>query len=370
MEFLHRTWAEIDLDALENNFRAIQKCCQKSVYAVVKADAYGHGAIEIATRLEKLTDGFAVSNIEEALVLRKAGIQKPVLILGYTPPECAEILCCNSFTQCVYDLGYAQALNAQAKNPVSVHLKLDTGMGRIGFDCRSDDLPGIDEAKQVLTMGNLRAEGVFAHFAVADVPAQQDFTQQQYARFVAAVEALEATGHRFLVKHCGNSAALLTLPMEETQVVRAGIVLYGLSPSEEVAIPKEIQPVMSLHSVVSMVKTVEAGQSVSYGRTYVTPGARRIATVSAGYADGVPRELSNQGSVLLRGKRAPIVGRICMDQFCVDVTHIPDAQMGDTVTIFGKEISVEEVAKNAKTIAYDVVCGISKRVTRVYSHKD
>ena len=240
-------------------------------------------------------------------------------------------------------------------------------MGRIGFDCRSPLLPGVEEAKQVLAMEKLTAEGVFMHYAVADTPAEAEFTNAQRQRFFCAVEELEATGHRFEMKHCGNSAAILTGMGAGCDAARAGILLYGLAPDEAMVLPRDIRSVMSLYSTVSMVKTLEAGESVSYGRTYRANGQRRIATVCAGYADGVPRLLSNQGHVLIHGKKASIVGRVCMDQFCVDVTDIPEAKMGDRVTLFGAGLPVEELANWAQTINYEIVCGISKRVPRIYT---
>lgn len=367
MNNLHRTWAEIDLHALAENFAAIQDRCNKKVYAVIKADAYGHGAVETARVLERCgAYGFAVSNIAEAEELRDAGLKQPVLILGYTPVEYAKALAENALEQSVYSLEYAKALSEAASDPLRVHLKLDTGMGRIGFDCRSDDAPGLSEARQVLDMKNLDVCGVFMHFAAADTPAEEVFTQDQHSRFCRAVAALEAEGHKFRIRHSCNSAAILTFAEEEADAVRAGIILYGLTPDTGMTLPAGFKPVMSLYSTVSMVKTVEDGGSVSYGRTYKAQGQRVIATVSAGYADGVPRLLSNRGSVLIRGKRAPIVGRVCMDQFCVDVTDIEGVKMGDTVTVFGPGLSVDEVAQAAETINYEVVCSISKRVPRVY----
>lgn len=370
MDVLGRTWAEIDLGALAGNFAAIRSRCDQKIYAVVKADAYGHGAVACARALEKAgADGFAVSNLAEAEELREAGTSLPILILGYTPAEFAPALAKHKIAQCVFSLEYAEALNAAAEKAgvrVTAHLKLDTGMGRIGFDCRTENAPGLAGARQVLSLKNLDVTGVFAHFAVADTPAEDAFTQQQYHRFTAAVAALESGGHKFQIKHCRNSAATLALPEETTDAVRAGIILYGLSPSGDMTLPADFQPVMALYSTVSMVKTVADGESVSYGRTYKAQGMRKIATVSAGYADGVPRLLSNKGSVLIHGKRASIVGRVCMDQFCVDVTDIEDVKMGDTVTVFGPGVSVDEVAQAAETINYEVVCGISKRVPRVY----
>ena len=367
MDNLHRTWAEIDLAALAKNLAAIGKRCNKKVYAVVKADAYGHGAVETARALGRCgVYGFCVSNLAEAEELRAAGLTQPVLILGYTPVEYADALANHNIEQCVYSLEYASALSAAAKKTVRVHLKLDTGMGRIGFDCRSDCLPGLEDAKQVLSLPNLEACGVFMHYAVADTPSEDAFTAAQYSRFCKAVAALEAGGHQFAIKHCSNSAGALGLEEMGTDAIRAGIILYGLAPDTGMELPEGVKPVMSLYSTVSMVKTVAAGESVSYGRTYRADAERTIATVSAGYADGVPRLLSNCGSVLIHGKRAPIVGRVCMDQFAVDVTDIPDVKMGDTVTIFGPGLSVDEVARAAQTINYEIICGISKRVPRVY----
>ena len=365
MDTMSRTWAEIDMDALAGNFRAIRESCSQKIYAVIKADAYGHGAVAFARALD--ADGFAVATLEEAIELRENGIEKPILILGFTPPEDAEKLVRFDVMQCIYSLDYARALNKFAKSgKVKGHLKLDTGMGRIGFDCRSETTSGLGEAKQALQLENLDMVGVFMHFAVADTPSQEEFTQKQYRLFLRAVEELEKTGHRFTEKHCRNSAGTLRFPEEETNTLRAGIILYGLTPSTDMALPASFRPVMSLYSRVSFIKTVAEGETVGYGRTYTAPGARKIATVAAGYADGVPRLLSNRGCVLVRGQRAKIVGRVCMDQFCVDVTDIEGVQMGDVVTIFGPGLPVEEVAVAAETINYEIVCDISKRVPRVY----
>ncbi len=368
MDLLHRTWAQIDLSALAENFRILKKLCNRQIYPVVKANAYGHGMPELVKPLERYgADGFAVSNLAEALDLRAAGTSLPILILGYTPAEYADILQKERICQCVYSLEYAQALSKTATAPVQVHLKLDTGMGRLGFDCRSDALPGLEEAAAVLSLPNLLVDGVFTHFAVADEPGEQAFTQDQCRRFHAAVAALEATGHTFAMKHCNNSAGILTLPHAHLDMVRAGIALYGIAPSGDVPLPAGFRPVMSLHSVVSMVKTVAPGETVSYGRTYRADSPRRIATVSAGYADGIPRLLSGKGHVLVHGQRAPIVGTVCMDQFCIDVTDIPGVTMGDYVTVFGQGLPVEEVALAAQTIPYEILCGISKRVPRLYT---
>lgn len=376
MSFLRRAWAEVDISAIVGNFKLIKEYANAPVYAVVKADAYGHGAAVCAPALESVgADGFAVSNIEEAEELRRAGVRVPILILGYTPADCAARLAYGDIAQCVYSLEYARALNECSKacrvRP-KVHLKLDTGMGRIGFDISSDTSCAIDEMAEVLGMPNLDCEGIFTHFSSADGGSDEDkeYTRAQYARFFEAKRTLEQRcSHRFALAHCANSAASVTLEGEKGDLVRAGIILYGLSPSGEVGLPEGLRPAMSFYSVVSMIKHVKAGTNVSYGRTYTAPEDRIIATVSAGYADGVPRLLSNKGEVIIRGKRAKIVGRICMDQFCVDVTDIDGVAMGDRVTIFGEGLSADEVALHADTINYEIICGVSKRTQRIYKGK-
>lgn len=355
-----------------NNFRIIKKTCNKNVFAVVKADAYGHGAKEVAVALqENGADAFAVSNIVEAEELREAGITLPILILGYTPAKLADRLAKLNIAQCVFCKEYAESLNRCAKSfgvKLNVHIKLDTGMGRIGFDCRTDELKGLDDIKEVLQLSNLNADGIFTHFAVADslTDDNKTFTKGQEQRFQKTVSLLEHGGHTFKVRHCENSAATLSKLADNVDAVRAGIVLYGLTPDPDFPMPQEFKSAMSLYSVVSQVKMLDAEQTVSYGRKYKSDTKRKIATVSAGYADGVPRLLSNKGNVIIRGKRALIAGTVCMDQFCVDVTDIDDVKEGDVVTIFGNGIDVEEVAKNAQTINYEIVCGISKRVPKVH----
>ncbi len=368
MSYLRRTWKEINLSALENNLDIIKKEFDYEVCAVVKANAYGHGAVGVAQALEKKgVVCFAVSNIQEAEELRSAGIKAPILILGYTPEIYAKDLSQFDFIQCIYSLDYARELSFEAKKAgvtVRAHLKLDTGMSRLGFDMRSEEYVGLDEARKALSLENIDFTGVFTHFSVADsnVAADKEFTKAQYERFCKAVSVLESEGHSFKVKHCCNSAATLLGIADKGDMVRAGIILYGLAPSKDIKLPLGMKPVMSLYSVVSMVKTVKKGTEISYGRTYLADSDRVIATVSAGYADGVPRALSNKGSVLINGQRAKIVGRICMDQFCIDVTDIKNVKIGDRVEVFGENISVDEVADIAETVNYEIVCGISKRV--------
>ncbi len=372
MEFCGNTWAEVDVAALCHNFQLLRRnfAADRKIFSVVKTDAYGHGAGPVAQALEEAgSDGFSVSSILEAQELRQSGITKPVLILGYTPTFLAKDLAEAGIHQCVYALDYARELNAAAGAAgvrLLVHLKLDTGMGRIGFDCRSQEIPGLQDALEVLKLENLDVVGVFQHFATADgtQAGEISFADGQAQRFAAAVSRLEQAGAHFLYKHCCNSAATLCKPAWGN-TIRPGIVLYGLSPLDG-PLPEGFRPVMSLYSTVSLVKTVEENQSISYGRTYITPSQRRIATVCIGYGDGLPRLLSGQGHVLIRGKRAPIVGRICMDHLCVDVTGIPDCARGDRVTVFGPGLPIEEVAAQAQTIHYEILCGIAKRVRRIY----
>ncbi len=372
MEFLHRTWAEIDMSALLHNFNIIKtEAAGAQIMAVVKADAYGHSAQDVAPALDSAgADSFAVSNIEEALALRRAGIKKPILILGYTPVNMVDTLSFYDISQCVYSLEYAQGLSqctvAQGVS-VKVHIKLDTGMGRLGFDCRSDGLPEIDDAITAAKLDGFVLEGIFTHFAESDRTPEGDdgFTNDQYRRFNLALDAFKQKNLVPRFKHCCNSAAFCLDNDKHLDVCRTGIILYGLTPSKELTLKQDFRPVMTVKSVVSLVKEVKAGTLISYGRTFKAPRDMRIATVSAGYADGYPRKLSSKGYVLIGGKRANIVGRVCMDQMCVDISDIDGVKMGDEVTLFGKELAVEELATAADTINYEIVCGISSRVPRI-----
>lgn len=372
MEFLHRTWAEIDLDALKNNFKILkEKAGDCKLMAVVKADAYGHSAEAIAPVLEKSgADYFAVSNITEALNLRKYGIKKPILILGYTPPENADILANNNISQCVYSTEYAKELSAFASRKnvtVKIHIKLDTGMSRIGFNCRSDELSEIHDAFSCSILKGFCLEGIFTHFAVSDRTEQTEdgFTDSQFKRFMLAVNFFESKGSNPPFIHCCNSAGFLLDCDKHLSLSRIGISLYGLSPSSALHLKENFSPVMTLKSVVSMVKEIQKGDTVNYGRTFKADKNLKIATVTVGYADGYPRCLSNKGYVLINGVKAPIVGRICMDQMSVDVTKIPNVKMGDEVLLFGKELSVDVLADLCGTINYEIVCGISPRVPRI-----
>lgn len=371
MDFLRRTWAEIDLNALKNNFDIIRKKAGNTkIAAVVKADAYGHGAKIIAPVLETLgADAFAVSNIEEAVELRSCKITKPILILGYTPTDHCDALIENDISQCVYSLDYAKELSKAAcglGKTLKIHLKLDSGMGRIGFDCRNESLLGLDDAYAAASLPCFNCEGIFTHFAVSDrTPDSEDgFTNEQYVRFIKAVGILKSKGINPKVVHCSNSAAICRDFDKKLDMVRPGIILYGLSPEPKLKNIGDFIPVMTLKSTVSMVKEINEGETVSYGRTFTADRKMRLATVAIGYADGYPRQLSNKGSVLINGKRAKITGRICMDQMLVDVSDIEDVHIGTEVTLFGKELSVNELAELVGTINYEILCGISKRVIR------
>ncbi len=374
--FYKRTWTEIDLDALHFNLNQIRGALpsETQVMAVVKADAYGHGDRMIAQMLEK--DGvtaFAVSNINEAVSLRRHGIHGKILILGYTPPEAATDLADYRISQTVFSSEYAQQLNDACKSSsvtVNCHIKLDTGMSRIGF-CASDPEAAADEIAHVCELPNLHCCGLFSHFSSADThdAASDAYTAMQEKRYIAVRKALAARGIRFTSCHLQNSAGIAFCAAHDYQYARAGIILYGCPPSAE-PLPFLLKPVMSLYSIVSMVKEIPAGTSVSYNRTFTSEKPMRIATVPIGYADGYPRLLSNRGFMLLHGKRAPIIGNICMDQLMLDVSDIPDVMTGDTVTIVGRDgdetITFSDLASLCGTIHYELMCLIGKRVPRVY----
>ncbi len=372
MEFFHRTWAEIDLNALKSNLKFIkQKATGSLVMAVVKANAYGHSVSFVAPFLEKNgVDYFAVSNLDEALQLRELSITAPILILGYTPIEAVELLEKNSITQCVYSLDYAKQLSEKAVEKgikIKIHIKLDTGMSRLGFDCRSNEIWGINDALKCAEMEGFSFEGIFTHFSCADraKTAEDGFTDLQFARFKKGVEYFKAKGLEPKIAHCCNSAGTLLDDDKHLDLVRTGIILYGLTPNSELPRDNNLTPVMTLKSVVSMVKTINAGDSVNYGKTFTAKRLTKIATVAAGYADGYPRALSGKAYVLIKGKKAPIVGRICMDQLSVDVTEIEDVKIGDEVVLFGKDLPVDGLADLCGTIDYEIVCNISPRVPRI-----
>ena len=373
----HHIWAEIDLDALNHNIKEILKLVPaEKVMGVVKANAYGHGAGMVARELEAAgVKNFAVSNAYEALDLRFDGITGEVLILGNIEGTAVRELAGNNITVCVYDLPCAKRLDLAAKEAGCVlkcHIKLDTGMGRLGFNCRENADSKIfkEEICQLSDLKNLEITGAFTHFATADRDSDEEgeFAGEQYQRFTEAkaiiTKILDKTG---LVFHCSNSAAtVLDSKNRSSDLYRAGIVLYGLTPSTDISLPVDLKPVMSLKATVTQIKAISKGDFVSYGRTFTAKGDMKVATVTAGYADGYMRGLSNKGKMLINGTIAPIIGRVCMDQTVVDVTGIEDIRQGDTATLFGKGLPVEEVADILGTINYELVCAVAHRVPRVY----
>ena len=376
--WLKRTWAEIDLDALLNNYRLIRGRVTDGcrVMAIVKADAYGHGAVEAARVFhEEGVDWYGVSNLEEAIQLRQAGLTEPILILSYTPAEEAARLHEYKVTQSVVTAEYGHELSDRAKAAgvtVDVHLKVDTGMSRVGFFYHEAerDAAALDEMASVCALPNLRIGGIFTHFAVSDEADGEAFTRLQFARFTDAIERLRARGITFPLRHCCNSAATLRFPEMHLDMVRPGLILYGMMPSAFMNELLPLTPVMTVKTRVSMVKSVPADETVSYGRTYRTAAPSALATVPVGYADGYSRRLSGLAYMLVHGQPAPVVGRVCMDQCMLDVTGIPDVHADTTVTVFGADeggsLPVEEFAGWSDTINYEVVCAVGKRVPRLF----
>ena len=373
-----RFWAEIDINAAEKNFHLIKSKLkpETKLCCVVKANAYGHGAVYLSKLYESLgADFFAVSNIEEAMQLRNNGILTPILILGYTPTSCASILAENNISQSVFSYSYAKELSKCAVADgvkVKIHIKLDSGMGRIGFDCihkREDMLQSIAD---VCNMDGLENEGIFTHFAIADEGEDgAAFTKLQYERFTQAVDELHTRGIDFAIKHCANSATTFEYPEYHLDMVRVGVVLYGIAPSGKVRDCDGLIPVMSLKSVISMIKEIEEGDTVSYGCTFKADKKMKIATAPVGYADGFWRSNATNGTqMLIRGQRVNIVGRVCMDQLMLDVTNIKGVKEGDYITLIGSDrdetVSADELAKNNGTIGYEIICAIGERVPRFY----
>ena len=371
MEYF-RLIANIDLDAIANNIRQIRTKIkpETKLLAIVKADAYGHGALEVArVSLYNGADQLAVATCDEGVSLRESSIGVPILILGNTVDAQLDKLIKNKLTQTVYSYTTAKKISDAAVRlgmPAFVHIKVDTGMGRIGL--KSDE-KGLDETDAIFSLPMLNVTGVFTHFATAD-EADKTFTHEQYRRFRFMTDGMEARGHKGLIRHCANSGAILDMPEYQLDMVRAGIIIYGLFPSDAVNKNINLIPAMNVHTQVSFVKTVSGGTPIGYGRNYYTSGKTKIATIPIGYADGYPRLLSNKGKVIVNGEYANIVGNICMDQAMIDVTHLPDIKEGDDVIILGKSglksVTAEQIAQLAQTINYEIVCNFSKRVPRAY----
>lgn len=367
--------AEVDLDAIRHNIMEMKKHIrpETKLLAVVKADAYGHGAVAVAKALEDLADYYAVAHLAEGMELRRYGIRTPILVLGACMPEEFEELIKNEITINIFRLEDARRLSETAlrmKAKAKVHIKLDTGMSRIGFSCTRE---AVEEIKQIAELPGIEAEGIFTHFAKADERNKEAF-EYQLNQFRYMLGCLEAEGITFPLRHAANSAAIMEEGDLELDMVRSGISTYGLYPSEEVEkSTADLKPAMSLRSKITYIKTVPAGTGIGYGWTYVTDRETRVATVPVGYADGYKRALSNRARVLIHGKSAPIIGRICMDQFMVDITEMPDVQIGDSVTLFGRDgsemIPVEEIADASASFNYEFICGMTRRVLRIYIWK-
>ncbi|MFA9377358.1 MAG: alanine racemase [Lachnotalea sp.] len=375
MDKYNRIYATVNLDAIANNMQQIKAniADKTKIIAVIKADGYGHGAVQIAHLIEDYDYiwGFAVATAEEASILNRNNIKKPILILGYVFDQHYPMLIEKEIRATVFTFEMAKEISDKAtelNKKIMIHIKIDTGMSRIGFQCNDVSLMDI---KKISELPNIEIEAVFTHFAKAD-EFDKTSANMQLKRYHDFVEEIENMGIRIPIKHCSNSAGIIDINAANMDVVRAGIIIYGLYPSPQVNRDKvKLIPAMELKSQIVHVKEVEPGTGISYGWTCTTDKLTKIATVPVGYADGYPRTLSNKGWVLIRGQKAPILGRICMDQFMVDVTHIEGVMPKDEVTLIGKDgdisISVEEMGDLSGRFNYEFVCDIGKRVPRVFN---
>jgi alanine racemase len=373
-EEISRVYAKIDLNSLRYNMESMYRNINPDtkIVAVIKTDAYGHGALPVAEAIEDLPYlwGYAVATVDEAVALIEDGRTKPILILGISFPEQYRDIVKYHIRPAVCDLEVAGELSriaAETNETVHIHIPIDTGMSRIGYQVTEETA---DIIEKIAKLPNLEIEGIFTHFARAD-EADKNPTAEQIARFEKLTRMVEDKGIKIPVKHCSNSAGIIEFPEANMNLVRAGITMYGMWPSDEVSRDKiSLRPVMSLKSHISFIKTLPAGREISYGGTYVTQEAKKIATIPVGYGDGYARSLSNKGYVLIRGRRANICGRVCMDQFMVDVTDFPEVQEGDTVTLLGSDgaesITMEELGSLSGRFNYEFACLINQRVPRIY----
>ncbi len=371
-EKYYRVYATIDLDTISENIKAAKDTLKNGtkIMAIIKADGYGHGAVPIARELNDLVDAYGVAIVEEGIELRNSGIDKPILILGYTAVEQLNEVIAYDITQTVFQFEIAKQMDEEAKRQgkvAKVHIKIDTGMGRIGYQpCRES----IDEIIKISKLEHIDIEGIFTHFACADMK-DKTSADEQLATFVRFTTELAEAGVNIRLKHASNSAGIVDMNYANLDMVRCGITTYGLYPSEEVnKYNLAIKPAMELKTHISYVKELEAGHGIGYGSTFVTDKLMRIATIPVGYGDGYSRALSNRGRVLIHGKSARIVGRVCMDQFMIDVSDIPEVAQGDVVTLIGRdgseEITVEEIGCLSYSFNYEVVCNVGKRIPRIY----
>lgn len=373
--FSRRICAEIDLDAAKHNLLTLKSLFDENhtkPACVVKADAYGHGDVGLMKMYQEMgVDFFCVSNISEALRLREGGCRGDILILSWTAPEDTHILIENNLIGTVVSLSNAAEISRHAQGRVRMHIKLDTGMGRVGLNTESPEKCAAEIA-EIAAMPNIAAEGLFTHFAVADSTdeADMDYTEKQKETFFGIAEMAEKLGVKLIHRHCLNSAGTIFHYDNRSTLARMGIVLYGLKPDNSLDLPVKLEPVMKLKTFITQIKTISKGTSVSYGRTYTADSDRVVATVPCGYADGYPRLLSGRNEVLVHGKRAKGIGRICMDQMMIDITGIDGVTVGDEVTLFGRDgdelITADDVAASYGSIGYELICGVSVRVPRIF----
>lgn len=365
--YIRRSWIEVDLAQLAKNIELCRASfpADAKVMAIIKADAYGHGDAQIAKELSRLgISFFGVSNIDEAIVLRQSGVSGEILILGYTPIEMIPELLQYDIAQAILSEEYAEKVFS-CSNQIKCHIAIDTGMNRIGIKAENEE-----RCAGIVRQYSKRCQfmGIFTHLSSADSDTPDDvaFTQKQLARFERVAELVADLHPQYV--HCLNSAGGLSYATEcrYNQLVRLGIIMYGLKPSSNIHLPQGIRPILSWKTVVSMVKEIDKGEAVGYGRSFVATQKMKIATLPTGYADGYPRGLSNGGSVFVNGKKAPVIGKICMDQMMIDVTHIDNVAMGDEVTLLDQQYTADDMAQCIGTIGYEIVCGISKRVPRIY----
>ena len=369
-----RTWAEVDLDAIAHNIREIRKITNPNaqIMAVVKADAYGHGFLEVTkTLLENGADRLAVAVLQEGKQLRSRGVTVPILILGASGEETVEDLINFDITPSVFTYDFAKALSYEAERKekvTKIHIKIDTGMSRIGFLAGDDNEEIANEIIKISKLPYIEVEGIFSHFAASD-EYDTSYTHMQFERFMDVCNKLNEKGLDVPIKHICNSAGIMMYPEMHLDMVRPGVILYGMYPSDEVDKSRlDLKPAMTLKSTVTHIKDVPAGRGVSYGREYITEGTTKIATVPIGYADGYLRKLAKEGKMIVNGTLVPIVGRICMDQCMIDVTNVNNIDRGDEVIIFGSTgVTIDDLASWLETINYEVSCVIGKRIPRIYT---
>ena len=369
---MKRTWAEVSMDRLAHNYHALRGLTPYGTkfLGLVKADAYGHGAVPVAKKLEELgADYLGVACLDEAVEVREAGVKTPILILGCTPSMYAADLIKYNITQACYDLDFAKALSAEAQKAggeITVHIQCDTGMTRLGFLCHEETMEqSAKEICEAVNLPGLKAEGIFTHFSDSD--GSEEYTMMQLRRFLDIIDRVKALGYEFAIRHCANSAATLLYPAAYLDMVRPGIVLYGHLPDAAMAPGLcDLVPVLELKSRVATVREVPAGTPVSYGRTNTLQRDSRLAVIPVGYGDGYCRGFSNKITVMINGQKAPVTGRICMDMCMVDVTDIPDVKEGDVAVLYGEDQPVEAGAGIMNTISYELLCVLTKRIPRIY----